>query len=299
MGREIKRVPLDFDAPLGKVWAGYIMPSDLHGNRCEACDGSGYSPQARRLQDIWYGNAPFKPEDNGSTPLTTDTPVIRALAERNVTRSPEFYGSGEQAIRREARRLADLWNGQWSHHLNEHDVAALVEAERLYDLTHAWTRENRWQSRVLQVVPTPEQVNEWSIRTFGHDAINAWVVVKARCEREGVPNTCGACDGAGKVWRDADHKAAHEAWKSSEPPSGDGWQLWETVSEGSPISPVFATSDELATWMSDPAKGRDWVSGDVAARFIAEGWAPSFVGSAETGVVSGVEFVGTTEAVNG
>jgi hypothetical protein len=26
MGRELKRVPLDFDCPLNKVWKGYINP---------------------------------------------------------------------------------------------------------------------------------------------------------------------------------------------------------------------------------------------------------------------------------
>jgi hypothetical protein len=36
-----------------------------------------------------------------------------------------------------------------------------------------------------------------------------------------------------------------------------GWQLYETVSEGSPLSPVCATKDELAAWMSSPAAGRD------------------------------------------
>lgn len=32
------------------------------------------------------------------------------------------------------------------------------------------------------------------------------------------------------------------------PPAGDGYQLWETTSEGSPVSPVFATLDELCEW---------------------------------------------------
>lgn len=32
------------------------------------------------------------------------------------------------------------------------------------------------------------------------------------------------------------------------PPTGDGFQLWETTSEGSPTSPVFATLDELCAW---------------------------------------------------
>jgi hypothetical protein len=32
------------------------------------------------------------------------------------------------------------------------------------------------------------------------------------------------------------------------PPKGKGYQLWETTSEGSPVSPVFTTIDKLAAW---------------------------------------------------
>lgn len=35
------------------------------------------------------------------------------------------------------------------------------------------------------------------------------------------------------------------------PPKGDGFQLWETTSEGSPVSPVFKTLDELCEWCED------------------------------------------------
>ncbi len=292
MGREIKRVPLDFDAPIGKVWTGYVMPDEHCGQRCGTCEGGGYSQAAKRLHDLWYGNAPFRPEDNGSVPLTPETPAVWAFAERNVTRSPDYYGQGEHAIRREAQRFTDMWNRQWSQHLNEADVAALVEAGRLYDLTHTWTRDSGWQPIDPPVMPTPEQVNEWNIRTLGHDAINASVVVRARCERDGLELLCPDCDGEGSLWRGEQHKAAHEAWTRTEPPSGEGWQLWETVSEGSPMSPVFATADELASWMSDPERGRDWVPGDVAAKFIADGWAATLVGSGGD-VMSGVEFMGT------
>ena len=37
------------------------------------------------------------------------------------------------------------------------------------------------------------------------------------------------------------------------PPPGDGFQLWETTSEGSPTSPVFATLDDLCEWCTDNA----------------------------------------------
>lgn len=33
-----------------------------------------------------------------------------------------------------------------------------------------------------------------------------------------------------------------------DPPMGEGYQLWETTTEGSPVSPVFVTLDELCEW---------------------------------------------------
>lgn len=38
-----------------------------------------------------------------------------------------------------------------------------------------------------------------------------------------------------------------------EPPTGDGYQLWDTTSEGSPQSPVFETLDALCEWCADNA----------------------------------------------
>jgi hypothetical protein len=35
-----------------------------------------------------------------------------------------------------------------------------------------------------------------------------------------------------------------------EVPEGEGWQMWEDCTEGSPISPVFKTSRELARWLA-------------------------------------------------
>lgn len=291
MGREIKRVPVSFGWPLNEVWEGFLMPDRLNGEKCPDCK-NGYSSHAQHLFDLWYGYEPFDPATTGSTPLRADTPVVRAFAERNVERAPEYYGVGEAAIGREAQRLADLWNGCWSHHLAQEDVDALVAADRLWDLTRTCSREKGWQKIEPPVTLTAEQVNEWSLHGFGHDSINAGVVISARCRREGVPDVCSRCQGHAYVEVYPGQRADAEAWKPTDPPAGDGWQLWETVSEGSPISPVFATAEELATWMSDPARGRHWVPAETAAKFIADGWAPTFIGTAETGVVSGVEFAG-------
>ncbi len=292
MGREIKRVPLDFDWEQDKVWHGFLMPDSLSEEQCAACNGSGYSTYAKNLQDRWYGYVPFDPAETGSDRLTASTPAVRAFAERNVTRSPEFYGRGEHAIVREAERLCELWNSQWSHHLHQDDVDALVAGRRLMDFTHTWVTGDGWKPIDPAPIVTAAQINEWSLSGLGHDAINCMMVVNAACERAGESATCPACQGHGGVERYPGQRAEAEAWTKTEPPAGNGWQLWETVSEGSPISPVFATSDELAAWMSNPERGSRWVPPAVAAKFIKAGWAPSFASTPETGLVSGVEFVG-------
>ena len=80
-------------------------------------------------------------------------------------------------------------------------------------------------------------------------------------------------------------------------PEGEGWQIWETVSEGSPVTPVFATPEELAKWCveNDNDNGKYGLAGpgskpdyDGWMCFIKEGWAPSFVMSGGT-FMSGVE----------
>lgn len=50
---------------------------------------------------------------------------------------------------------------------------------------------------------------------------------------------CPTCEGEGK------------AWAKVEIPTGPGYQLWETTSDGSPLSPAFKTPEELARWLAD------------------------------------------------
>lgn len=89
------------------------------------------------------------------------------------------------------------------------------------------------------------------------------------------------------------------------------FQLWETVSEGTPVSPPFATKQELADYLA--ANGDEWDQSrshdphtsslfgitpgkpgwgkERAQRFVfGDGWAPSLV--TDNGrIMSGVEFV--------
>lgn len=286
MGREVKRVALDFDWPLEKVWGGYRNPFYSQCIDCPDCGGTGSSPEARRLSDLWYGNAPFRPEDRGSKPhLPTDEHVL-CVARRNLEHSPEYYGRGERALQREAQRLAAHFNRGWMHHLSQDDVNALANGDRLHDFTHTWTKEDGWQPKKPPYIPTASEVNAWSCVGFGHDSINQWICVSAECERLGYETTCKRCGAEGTLWpSQAIHDAA-ESWERKEPPSGEGWQVWETVSEGSPITPVFDTREALIDYLVEGGDGWDRKRGDGgwtrenAESFVSHAWAPSLIGFA-------------------
>ncbi|MFI1889827.1 hypothetical protein [Streptomyces jumonjinensis] len=135
---------------------------------------------------------------------------------------------------------------------------------------------------------------------FGHDSTDEWKAASKIIKAAGLdPDTwgiCPACHGHASTEKYPGQRADYEAWEPTDPPTGDGWQLWETVSEGSPISPVLATADDLAAWMSHPDRGRDWVPQETAAKFISAGWAPTGAfGPGTHGVVSGVEWTGTQD----
>lgn len=91
-------------------------------------------------------------------------------------------------------------------------------------------------------------------RFIGHDALDRYSAARKIIEAAGLdPETwgiCSSCEGGGV---DPEVQAAYEAWTPSEPPTGEGYQLWETTSEGSPQSPVFATLDELCAWCAEHA----------------------------------------------
>jgi len=68
-----------------------------------------------------------------------------------------------------------------------------------------------------------------------------------------------------------------------------GFQMWETISQGSPISPVCDSPEHLAQWLADNDESQS--SYDTWLRMIGVGWAPSAVYSFRDGFQTGVEAV--------
>jgi hypothetical protein len=88
-----------------------------------------------------------------------------------------------------------------------------------------------------------------SASPFGHDSVDAWQATRKLVAAAGLrADSWGICLACGGEGQDPATKTAAEAWQDYEPPSGPCWQLWETTSEGSPISPVFDSPEKLAKW---------------------------------------------------
>ncbi len=300
-------MPLDFTWPLNKPWHGFINQHYSAHIDCPHCK-NGYSKEYTKLETLWYSHlgGGFTPEMRGSVPYSPSDPLIQAIIGRKLgrlnTSELSFYSdcgryTMQQAIDQEARRMCDIYNSSWSHHLNQQDVDALIKAGRLMDFTHTWTKGKGWQKKRGKISVTPKQVNDWSLEGMAHDSCNCWAVIKAELKKLGQPSTCAHCKGSGHTWPDKKSKWRYDHWKSTNPPKGQGYQIWETVSEGSPISPVFKTPEELADWMAAPGNGWSTDQGTTREQWLkfimGPGWAPSFVSSPSTGLISGVQAVVT------
>lgn len=142
----------------------------------------------------------------------------------------------------------------WHDKITQDEVQALVDQDRLMDFTHTWKQGEGWKRREDGYIPTAEEVNAYQHRggLGSHDAINRFILIEARAKRLGVFGKCPVCNGEGTLPHPNEAiRKLHEEWKEYEPPTGAGYQLW--CSDGNPISPVFASAEELADWCAQNA----------------------------------------------
>jgi hypothetical protein len=276
MSRRVLRVPQGFDWPLRKRWHGYVMPPELVLGCCPAClvsldppRSDGYTPAARALADT------FAPPRRGNEPrrgwfdqITQDE--VDHLIDHHRLGVQHFYDSVE---------LTEPW---------ETDIDG-------DPIRFRWVRNQRPN-------PTAEKVNAAQhhgvFHPMRHDVINEWLLVLYRCAQACVAAECPACGGTGEREVYPGQRADHDAWTRTDPPSGDGWQLWETTSEGSPVGPVLATAEALACWLTTREGGaavgfgtHDRPMGLEQARaFVGAGAADSFYTNDE-GMHDGAAFV--------
>lgn len=128
--------------------------------------------------------------------------------------------------------------------------AASLETESL----HPWLK-------AIRLAPDQRPGKEMALLTeglagnpprypFGHSGTDHWHASEKIIQAAGLDpeiwGICPVCHGHG-IDPEVYEKA--KAWEAYEPPAGEGYQLWEDISEGSPVSPVFETLDKLCFWL--------------------------------------------------
>lgn len=249
MGREIKRVALDFDWELGKTWKGFLNP---YYKECPEKDKTCFG-------GITAGRKWFEE-------------IIRFL-----------MVAAEDAANPDRR-------GVYPHpYLQEFPLAVTKRTFGGYK-TIPPTRE-------LAELVIGLGARDTKRDPFGYCSSDNWIVQKKIMEAAGISSEekwgyCPICKGE---CIDPAVQEAYEAWTETPPPKGEGWQVWETVSEGSPVTPVFATAEELIEFLVN--EGNKWdgpISREAAEKFVkGSGWVPSMViadGKMYKGIESAVTF---------
>ena len=169
----------------------------------------------------------------------------------------------------------------WEGYINPHRYEPCPHCEAGWSVAYTAMAQHlnamMWDRESL-AIPEYRQVTTYlagrAPGCFGsHDSCDASSAVRRIGELAGLPggwDICPHCDGTDFI--DPAAMKAYEAWEPTEPPEGDGWQVWETVSDGSPVSPVFATADALADWLVGQGH-----SLPAAEGFVQDEWAPSAV----------------------
>lgn len=126
-------------------------------------------------------------------------------------------------------------------------------------------------------------------------ADNIFQKTKRRMPRE---ERCGLCRKWAKLTGiEINKENCPDLSKITDPPKGRYYQLWNTTTEGHPMSPPFKTPEELAQWLVDnkiSSYGYQTATYEEWLKFIkGPGWSPSGIVIMKNGkTISGIETVG-------
>lgn len=171
---------------------------------CKTCGGSGHHPDAQWITDSWYSHSsPFKRQTFGELQAVAVMARFGASPRRlhghGTYPSDEVLAKYGQPFREFCERMRV--RGHWGDDITQDEVQALIDSNRLLDITHDWKQGEGWKPRRPAVIPTADEINAWARgKGLGHDSINAWICQKRRCERLGVPHQCPTCEGHGSVF---------------------------------------------------------------------------------------------------
>jgi len=258
MSRELRRVALDFDWPLHKPWHGFL--------------NTHYRPCPAAAQNMCFGG-----ETPASRWLDAVARLIALLGEQAVE-EPHA-----EKLRARGQLFPHPYLLEWSTAPRcelpesvQKRIQALPQAVRM-------TEHFRYvRQHPPPLIPFTKELEVLVTKLAGEaphpfqGGSVSYGIVRAIMHATGLVDTgwgvCTVCKGKGL---DPACEEAYESWRKTPPPEGPGWQVWETVSEGSPISPVFAKKQDLREYL----RGEGY-SGDAIEEFIRIGWCMTMAGRA-------------------
>lgn len=214
----IRRVPIDFDAPLESAWEGYDNPYNYGSEPCPHCLESGKSPIYLALEEIWYGRA-FQPR--------YDVEYKKWLSMLEKDHRYEVEDFFEHIARQRKAAGESKGSKGWEHFLDDNEEKILRDMGILHELH----RESPLgKNKTIPLILINNKIDEWGFAT-----------------------SCKHCMGELVLIEDMDAFRKHMGWEFDSVEaiiSGNGYQVWSDEYNG-PITPVFATPDELADYMID------------------------------------------------
>lgn len=193
----------------------------------------------------------------------------------------ECHGSGEHG--------ASMWLATMSQRFDM--LASDISDQRRGNDLHPWLALDRYPAsyrdengnshvlrpseEILDLFAALDGGNRESYAGFGGRHVLYHALMKAAGLKDW--HKCKTCDGHGYIEKYEGQFAEAAAWEQEEPPTGEGWQIWETVSDGSPVTPVFETSQALAEWVSSYQAGSERMGKEAALKLVEDGWAPTAI----------------------
>ena len=267
MGRELRRVPLDFNWPLNQIWGGYYTP--FHSKECNKCRGTGYSPKVKELADTWYD---YQNPGGGWEYQLTQDEVDFLVKEGRLFDFTRKLVKGEGWVEdpdkpHPTAERVNAWarESRMGHDAINRCLCIEARAKRLLGLDKKDPGFRCLKCNGHGCIYTPQtgklcydtlvkfinddehfkKAQEWEAKGHPSD-MEEFLAAKIAVANATETLPLYICD---QVYL----ALAANCWQFDEPPKGEGFQLWETTSEGSPISPVFKTLDDLAEWCASGA----------------------------------------------
>ena len=256
MGRELRRVPLDFDWPLNEPWKGFINPHYKPCPEDQKTCFNGQTAGAAWLEtfcrmfcvvadDILNGDASKARGGNVPHPYMVEMPTAPHYE------TPRYKKEEFDKLESRARM-----NAYYRY------MESIPPSERVI-------RPSQDFLQLMEGLTGEKPETGFLAGYFNKSYLLYFRLIKEAGLDRDTWGVCPVCKGERL---DPAVKAVYDAWKDYDPPEGPGWQLWETVSEGSPISAVYPTREKFIEYLIG-----EGYSKKAAENFSESGWAPSMV----------------------